>query len=568
MKRNPSLAVLALAVVVLPMGANPARADEVAGPIRFISDAPDASVSVDARFARKPDVCPARQPRNLHAAYPGVLEVGRRSDGRLYLVAELDFPHYLKGIAEVPRNWPVEALKAQVVAARTYAISHMNPSTRVARELRYNLCATDACQVYRGLAVERGAWGGEWSRAVDETAGEILEYGGKPANTFYFSTSNGRTYSNADAFGGTALPYLRPVTETDDTGSPVSNWSVHMPLGDLSETLRLAGSWPGGAIDQISEEGETVRIGGAGNLISLTKERFRNQLNAQAVCLEPKRYPTQGPEGRPRPQVIPSKWLSVRQEGQDAVISGRGWGHGVGMVQWGVKGKADRGMTYPEILAFYYGGLRPVKRSEPGNIRIGLAIDVEEMVIERRGSIRVEGATLPEGPIRISGGPNLAFESGSAPGPELKIGKLSGTASAAVGNPASFSFELSAAANVRLHYRGPEEISGETAPEPRDRGMQTLAWDPGVLPAGGYSVTLLAADGVDEVVSEPLEVAVAGPPAPTPSPTPSPNAQSESRRLGWQGVFLGAAVLLALATVAVAISLLLRRTRGSSGSSE
>jgi hypothetical protein len=124
-----------------------------------------------------------------------------------------------------------------------------------------------------------------------------------------------------------------------------------------------------------------------------------------------------------------------------------------------------------------------------------------------------------------------------------------------MGNPASFSFELSAAANVRLHYRGSEEISGETTPEPLDRGMQTLAWDPGLLPAGSYSVKVLAADGVDEVASEPLEVAVAGPPEPTPSPTPSPKAQSESRRLGWQAVFLGAAALLALAIVAVAIAL-------------
>lgn len=185
--------------------APPASAETTAGPIRFVPENPEGWTRIHAKFVKKPDLCEARQTRDLHAAYPGVVEIGRRSDGRLYLVTELTFPQYLSGIAEVPRDWPLEALKAQVVAARTYAVSHMNPSTALAKELRFNICATDACQVYRGSNVEKGAWGSAWSQAVRETEGEILEHNGKPASTFYFSTSNGQTYSNKDVFGGSPL---------------------------------------------------------------------------------------------------------------------------------------------------------------------------------------------------------------------------------------------------------------------------------------------------------------------------------------------------------------------------
>lgn len=517
-------------VVLLASLPGSASAKETAGPIRLIPETQDSWIRIDARFAPKPDLCPARQPRNLHAGYPGVLEVGRRSDGRLYLVTELDFPRYLRGIAEVPRNWPLDALKAQVVAARTYAVSHMNPSTALARELNYNLCATDACQVYRGRMVEAGAWGDEWGRAVDETAGEILEYGGRPASTFYFSTSNGRTYSNAEAFGGTPLPYLQPVEEHDDTGSPVSSWEVRMPLEDMAETLRLSGLWGAGDISGISQEGGSVRITGPGGDRSLTVDRLRANLNARAVCLTPKRYPTPGSEGRSLPQVIPSKWYEVRQDGDTAVFSGRGWGHGVGMVQWGLKGKAERGMGYAEMLAFYYGGLGPVIRDEPGGIRVGLAIDIEEIAVERMGSVRVEGADVPEGPLVLRGGSSISAAPGPPIAPVLRIDNaVAEIPAAGPSAPVRLTFEPSAAANIVVGWQGPGGVGGKTAPEPRDRGPSEISWDPAggeaQLASGTYEVMILANDGVDEASSTPIAVAVTAPsPSPVPEPSPTPVA--------------------------------------------
>ena len=103
-----------------------------------------------------------------------------------------------------------------------------------AQHLGYDLCATDACQVYRGVGVEQGPWGQRWVQAVNSTRGEALVYQGAPAQTFYFSTSNGHTLGNADVFGGTPLPYLRSVPERDDGASALSHWSVTMPLTDVT----------------------------------------------------------------------------------------------------------------------------------------------------------------------------------------------------------------------------------------------------------------------------------------------------------------------------------------------
>jgi stage II sporulation protein D len=543
-------------LMITAAGQPRAEAQVQAGRIRLVPDTPASSFRVRARFPAKPEECKPNQPRDLEAAYPGTLEIGRRADGRLFLIGELTFPQYLKGIDEVPRNWPLEALKTQVVAARTYAISHLNPTSQEARELRYDLCSTDACQVYRGLKVERGPWGDMWARAVDETTGQILEFGGKPATTFYFSTSNGETYSNTYAFGGTALPYLKPVKENDDKSSPTSSWTVRMPLTDLAETLRRSKTWGDEPIGSVRKDGDSVVISGGGKSVTLTVDVFRRRLNKDAVCLEPKRYPTPASTGKGNlPQVVPSKWMTLRQEGSDVVMEGRGWGHGVGMVQWGAKGKAERGMRYADILATYYGGLRPVQKAEPDRIRVLLAKDIEELTVEPDGPAHAEGTTLRGGPIVIRGGGGMSVDQGDPIAPVLVLDKVQTNGVAAPGDPASFTFELSAAASVGLRYQSAEDAEatgqqGEKPPEPRERGPGILMWDAGGLPQGAYDVVLVADDGVDQVFSPPQRVTVPGAsPSPSPSPagTPVASRPASGPTGGWQlpavlglGVFLAA----------------------------
>jgi peptidoglycan hydrolase-like amidase len=105
----------------------------------------------------RPDgVCARRQPPPLRAKYRGSLEIVRASDGTLSLIGTLPFRSYLAGLAEVPRSWPAAALRAQVIAARSYALDALRRPTRAARRLGYDICASDRCQVYRGAAVELG----------------------------------------------------------------------------------------------------------------------------------------------------------------------------------------------------------------------------------------------------------------------------------------------------------------------------------------------------------------------------------------------------------------------------
>jgi stage II sporulation protein D len=548
-----------------PQAPSPSPAPAALGPVRFVSTGAASKITVEASFPRTPNACEANQPHNLQAAYPGTLEVGRQANGNLYLITELTFPQYLKGIAEVPASWPQQALEAQVVAARTYAISHMNTGGTQARELNYNLCSTDACQVYRGLAIQDGVYGQNWAKAVDDTAGQILQFGGKPIDAFYFSTSNGHTYSAADVFGGSAVPYLQPVTESDDTASPTSNWSVRMPLTDLAEILRLSGSWGAEPIDSVALQGDTVKVAGGGKSTTMALSSFRNRLNNQGTCLTPKRYPTPASSGGNLPQVVPSVWMTLRQEGTDIVMAGRGWGHGVGMVQWGAKGKADRGLSYRQILSYYYGGLTPVKVAEPGSIRVLLATGVQQVTVAPSGPVNVVGgpqAALKApgnpgvtGTVTITGGSSMTIASAAqnAITPTLALSGVTVTATALPGKPAGFSFNLNRAANVGITYRQTGvTATGSVAPVPVSSGDQTLPWDPVAagLPLGTYDVALVADDGVSRAVSPSFEITVATTP-PTPTATPRPAAVPGSKGVKtkvppWLPVGVGAVLLVLL----------------------
>ena len=561
----PRRALLALLLVVVAAGAAPilpgvargvpargapAQAAPVA-PVTFVPTGPGAKVTVDAVFPQDPSACQPNQPHDLIAAYPGTLEVGRLANGRLYLITELTFADYLKGIAEVPASWPLPALEAQAVAARTYAVSHMNSGT--IDGLNYNLCSTDACQVYRGLGVTDGPYGDKWAQAVDATAGQILQYQGRPIDAFYFSTSDGHTHSNADIFGGTALPYLAPVAENDDGASPTSHWSVTMPLTDLAQTLTLAGSWDGRAIDTVSQQGGNVVIAGGGRSTTLPLSTFRNKLNVNAVCLTPQRYPSAAGTGK-LPQTVPSVWMTLSQQGSNLVMTGRGWGHGVGMVQWGAEGKAARGVGYQDILAYYYGGLRPVKVAEPGSIRILLATGVQQVTVSPGGPVRVTGAPAGSSLV-VTGGSALTVTSGGSIAPTLSLTGVTATADAAPGKPAVFSYSLNHSANAGLTYQQVGgSVSGTLAPVPVTGGVQALDWDPlaAGLPTGTYSAALTADDGVTRVVSQPFTVIVGIPPPPYPSPSPMvaaappPRHANPSQMPAWLPFAVVAGVLVLL----------------------
>lgn len=327
----------------------------------------------------------------------------------------LTFERYLEGIAEVPPSWPRPALEAQAIAARSYALATTDWSGAEGETLPTPICATTSCQVYRGIPVPFEPGVRRWYGAVRRTSGEVLLFDGRPAETVYFSTSDGGTYGNDDVFGSAPLPYLRPVVERDDGASPTSRWSVRLPLEDLAAFLAEAGEWPRGrTISGVRVDGTTMEISGDGASRSLDIGTFRDAVNAWAPCLEPDRYPTASWKGTPLPVTIPSRWLTISSEPSAVVVTGRGWGHGAGMVQWGAYGKALLGLSASEILAYYYGGLRPQRYPEPGLIHVQVASGLTSLRIVPSGpGARLDGRALGTGAIWITGGERLIVDTAS-----------------------------------------------------------------------------------------------------------------------------------------------------------
>jgi stage II sporulation protein D len=349
----------------------------------------------------------------LRARYPCELTVDRADDGTLTLTVTLPFERYLEGIAEVPSSWPRAALEAQAIAARTYALATTG-WTGQGRTLDSAICSTTSCQVYRGIPVPGQEGIGRWYAAVRRTAGQMLIYGGRPAQTLYFSTSNGRTHGNEEVFGSAPLPYLRPIVERDDHASPTSHWRVTLPFEDLSTILVAAELWPAGTeVRRAAVLGSEVRVTGAGTERTIGTAEFRNVVNTWAPCVLPARYPPAGRSGAPLPVTVPSLWLTASTGADALVLDGRGWGHGVGMVQWGAYGKAIRGLSAAQILAAYYGGVRPQRFPEPRVIDVEVASGLTSLRVVPSGKgARIDGESLGRGPIVIRGGDRLLVTGG------------------------------------------------------------------------------------------------------------------------------------------------------------
>jgi stage II sporulation protein D len=163
--------------------------------------------------------------------YRGRMSVS--SDGKLVQVIDtVGLESYLKGVvpAEMPSTWPPEALKAQAVAARSYALANL------ATRRPFDLYGDTRSQVFGGVKVENDAT----SAAVDATKGQVVLYKGKVANTLFFSTSGGRTASALESTG-LAVPYLVPVADPYDTASPYHDWGpVLLDAGAVAKELKLA----------------------------------------------------------------------------------------------------------------------------------------------------------------------------------------------------------------------------------------------------------------------------------------------------------------------------------------
>jgi stage II sporulation protein D len=269
--------------------------------------------------------------------YPSVIELVRNGEG-LAVVNELPLEDYLAGVlrAESNERWPIEALKAQAVASRTYAAYQRTISgTRP-----FHILASVAHQMYAGrVASESPAW-----TAVRETAGQVLYWEGELFPAFYHTESGGWTEDPRTVFAARNMPGLKAVRCEFSAGSPHYYWQLDLRLADLSEILRRNDVGVGAvtAVDVAertpSLRAITLHVRGTQGTVRVRGNELRRMVG----------YDT-----------LKSTLFAVAVDGEFARFSGRGYGHGVGLCQWGAKGMADQGYTARQILDFYYPGATP-----------------------------------------------------------------------------------------------------------------------------------------------------------------------------------------------------------------
>jgi stage II sporulation protein D len=263
----------------------------------------------------------------------GLVQFVRRGKG-FSVMNRVDLEEYVKGVvpSEVSSTWHPEMLKAQAVAARTYALyQQMLSATR-----EYDVAATVQDQVYRG---KQGIDVGILS-AVEATRGLVVTYLGAPIYAAFSSTAAGLTEDAMNVWSK-EYPYLKGVECPFDLASPYYQWKSSFKIDTLEQNLRQQG-FPVGTIATItplafSRGGRVakLRVLHSGGELVLRGEELRKAVGYT---------------------IIPSTQFAIESIGQDVVLSGFGAGHAVGMCQWGAKELAELGYSFSTILQYYYPG--------------------------------------------------------------------------------------------------------------------------------------------------------------------------------------------------------------------
>jgi len=318
--------------------------------------------------------------------YRGYLEIRRYPDSDLTLINILNIEQYLYGVvpAEIEPDSPLEAIKAQAVAARTYTYKNLKKN----ENWGFDLANTVEDQVYRGYDGERAST----NRAVDETKGKKMLYNGSLANVFYFASSGGMTADIREVWGS-EIPYLLSVPDPyESETSPNYIWEKTLTAEEIKSILFVSGVEIGDIISVSAEEYSpsgrvtTLRITGTKGAITYYNKdtRFIFNLNSQkytiqsagnvvvkaadgtlrTLALDGRTYVSSSStgvlsSGKNFFAVIGSgdKVHKVSMSSDTYVFNGRGWGHGVGMSQEGAKGFARQGYNYEQILKHYFTGI-------------------------------------------------------------------------------------------------------------------------------------------------------------------------------------------------------------------
>lgn len=379
---------------------------------------------------------------NNSRLYRGVLEA--RKDTNVYLINELNFEDYVRGLGEVPSSWGVNGmavLESQAIIGRTYAAANLNK--RIA--YNYNILDSVDDQNYEGYNKEIGSYSSYWVNAVNQTSGKVVTSNGTPIPTYYSSSASGHTLSSEERWGGYRV-YAQAVSDWTDVGTGQSydsiggspyvrrNWGggTTCDHGDgIVDYKDLVDLINGGIYFQLYGVNPTTSAvvrkpqrGGASN------ERLRELLGANSI--ESKvgtitglqhvynNGPTIASNTRKTEQLIVTGTLgtytlglcsngdncfrqsyNVRSECSLALWStmwdvefstnntkffSRGYGHRVGLSQYGAYGRAISGQSYAEILQHYYTGTSIGSYDTNRNIRVGLSKIPSSFIIKTQAS--------------------------------------------------------------------------------------------------------------------------------------------------------------------------------------
>lgn len=322
----------------------------------------------------------------------GGFEYRRSTGGNINVINVVALDDYVKGVLpyEMSPVWPLEALKAQAVCARTYALL---PSKHYS-SYRFDVCGTTDCQVYQGTNLSSALT----DQAVEETAGVVAMYGGKYAETYYCSANGGASEASENVWSN-PLPYLVGKEDPYEalTNIPDYQYTIHYTYRQLSQRLKDKGYSIGAVcaayVSKTTPTGNVAEItfkDTAGKTVKLTKEDCRWTLDAKSMRFTisggggggswfvnssasplsalKEAYTISGKGlvglfGSGSGYAITSSGVSELKgsgssgTGDGITITGTGWGHGVGMSQYGAKAMAEQGYSYEDILYFYYTGI-------------------------------------------------------------------------------------------------------------------------------------------------------------------------------------------------------------------
>jgi stage II sporulation protein D len=272
------------------------------------------------------------------------------TSGGLTAVNYVDIDQYLYSVvgAEMGARFPIEALRAQAVAARTYALyQRQNGANEV-----FDVGDTTAWQVYDGLTKESA----ETRAAVDSTSSLVLTYNNQIINAVFSACSGGHTQNSEDVWTN-ALPYLRGVVDYDlNVNQPdaqrACQWTVAVTADKLQDAVTGIGAITGFTTEPASNgKIARMRFTGTSGERTLTGRQLREAFGLRGVPSRVEAPQTEVASAGDRVPVAPSAFT----------FSGGGYGHGIGLSQWGAYGMAEAGKNYQDILLHYYTGVQLAK---------------------------------------------------------------------------------------------------------------------------------------------------------------------------------------------------------------